>query len=189
MPLKNEAPRDKARGFLERNTERTHSIRTLKGTVLLPRTHKISRSLNPEDLLPQKRPFIFVDKILGYERSKKIVALKHLRKNSFFLKGHFPGNPIMPGALIVEAMGQASIMLFYLSNPSFSPHSCNHYLVKVEATFLFPIRPKEDIVLESKITHSTGESAIFDTCARVGSKIASTAKIYLVIKKKNHGAK
>ena len=66
-------------------------------------------------LLPQRFPFILIDKVLEYEANKRIVALKNVTINEPFFQGHFPGNPVMPGVLILEAMAQASAVLGSLS--------------------------------------------------------------------------
>jgi len=69
-------------------------------------------------ILPHRYPFLLLDRIVEIERRKKIVALKNVTANEPFFVGHFPGEPIMPGVLIVEAMAQAgaTLLLFELEN-------------------------------------------------------------------------
>ena len=62
-------------------------------------------------LLPHRYPFIMIDRILELVPGEKVVALKNVTINEPFFQGHFPGNPIMPGVLIIEAMGQAGAVL------------------------------------------------------------------------------
>jgi 3-hydroxyacyl-[acyl-carrier-protein] dehydratase len=62
-------------------------------------------------ILPHRYPFLLIDRVLEIERKKKIVALKNVTANEPFFAGHFPGNPIMPGVLTVEAMAQAGATL------------------------------------------------------------------------------
>jgi len=67
--------------------------------------------LEIQSILPHRYPFLLIDRILEIERRKKIVALKNVTINEPFFTGHFPGNPIMPGVLTVEAMAQAGATL------------------------------------------------------------------------------
>ncbi|MBN2418279.1 MAG: 3-hydroxyacyl-ACP dehydratase FabZ [Deltaproteobacteria bacterium] len=66
-------------------------------------------------LLPHRYPFLLVDRVTEYEPFKKVVAYKNVTSNEAFFQGHFPGDPIMPGVLIIEAMGQAGGVLARLS--------------------------------------------------------------------------
>lgn len=65
------------------------------------------------ELLPQKYPFLLVDRLISFEPPDKVTALKNVTINEAFFQGHFPGNPIMPGVLIIEAMAQAGGLLIY----------------------------------------------------------------------------
>jgi 3-hydroxyacyl-[acyl-carrier-protein] dehydratase len=64
-----------------------------------------------QEILPQKYPFLFIDKVLEIDREQgKIICLKNVTANDYFFVGHFPDRPIMPGVIIIEAMAQASIL-------------------------------------------------------------------------------
>jgi 3-hydroxyacyl-[acyl-carrier-protein] dehydratase len=78
-----------------------------------------------KELIPQRFPFIMIDKVLEVEPGKEAIAIKNVSGNEKFFIGHFPDNAIMPGALIIEAMAQTAIILFAAkrSNPSESPSS------------------------------------------------------------------
>jgi len=75
-------------------------------------------------ILPHRYPFLLVDRVVDFEKDKRIVALKNVTANEPFFQGHFPGNPIMPGVLMVEALAQAAGILMLnktenLNRPAF----------------------------------------------------------------------
>jgi 3-hydroxyacyl-[acyl-carrier-protein] dehydratase len=63
------------------------------------------------DFLPHRYPFLLIDRIVEFERAKRVVAIKNVTMNESFFQGHFPGAPLMPGVLIIEAMAQAGAVL------------------------------------------------------------------------------
>ncbi|MEW6094933.1 MAG: 3-hydroxyacyl-ACP dehydratase FabZ [bacterium] len=69
-----------------------------------------------QEILPHRYPFLLVDRIIEMERGKRIVGIKNVTENEAFFQGHFPGNPIMPGVLIIEAIAQVGGVLM-LSEP------------------------------------------------------------------------
>jgi 3-hydroxyacyl-[acyl-carrier-protein] dehydratase len=68
-------------------------------------------------LLPHRYPFLLIDRIVEFEQAKRVVAIKNVTINEPFFQGHFPGHPIMPGVLVVEAMAQAGAMLMLAELP------------------------------------------------------------------------
>ena len=68
-----------------------------------------------KELIPHREPFLFVDSVLEIEKGKKITAERLFSPEDFFFRGHFPGNPVVPGVIITEAMAQAGGVLFNYS--------------------------------------------------------------------------
>lgn len=110
---------------------------------------------NPEDLLPHKEPFLFVDKILQIEKGKKIVAQKIVREDEFWVEGHFPGNPVMPGVLLIETIAQTCALLVLKTYPEFV--GVAFYLVSVkEAKLKKIVRIGDRLIVESELIKRRG---------------------------------
>ena len=69
------------------------------------------------DFLPHRYPFLLIDRVIEFEPTKRLVAIKNVTINEPFFQGHFPGHPIMPGVLVVEAMAQAGGMIMLAEIP------------------------------------------------------------------------
>lgn len=101
-------------------------------------------------LLPHCYPFLFVDRIVEYERGKRIVGLKNVTRNEPFFDGHFPGNPVMPGVLLIEAMVQtAAIMALDTLDNAKEVVPIFRRIQKVR--FHRPVVPGDQIVLEARV--------------------------------------
>ncbi|MFC1726400.1 bifunctional UDP-3-O-[3-hydroxymyristoyl] N-acetylglucosamine deacetylase/3-hydroxyacyl-ACP dehydratase [candidate division KSB1 bacterium] len=100
-----------------------------------------------KSILPHRYPFLLVDKIIELEPGKKIVGVKNVTVNEPFFVGHFPGNPVMPGVLIVEAMGQTGGLM--LLNSSDTPEENIVYLMGLDKVrFRKPVVPGDQLVME-----------------------------------------
>ncbi len=130
--------------------------------------------------LPQKYPFLMIDKVLEHEQGKKVVALKNVSINEYFFKGHFPDNPIMPGALIIESMAQAAILLF--SGDKVSDKDATYYLTSVKVRFLHPVFPGDQIKIEIAPVKIISNAGIVEGICRVEEKIVAKGELSFSIK-------
>lgn len=96
-----------------------------------------------QEILPHRFPFLFIDRVLEVEEGKSLVAQHLVSMSSPILQGHFPGNPIVPGVVQVEAMAQAAVVLAHLSG-HFDPAVHNCYFIGIsQAKFRAPAVPGE----------------------------------------------
>ncbi len=125
-------------------------------------------------MLPHRYPFLLVDRVISIEPHKKLTAIKNVTINEPFFQGHFPGHPVMPGVLIVEAMAQASGLLTQLSE---GPREVQpiYYLVKVDkARFSKIVLPGDQLELEVTLKRMMRRMGFYDCRALVdGIEVAS----------------
>lgn len=126
-------------------------------------------------LLPHRYPFLLVDRVVALEPNAHITALKNVTVNEPFFQGHFPGHPVMPGVLIVEALAQASGLLVQLSIGGGNQDDPLFYLVKVDrARFNAPVVPGDQLVLDVTLKRMIRRMGIFEARALVdGKEVAS----------------
>jgi 3-hydroxyacyl-[acyl-carrier-protein] dehydratase len=101
--------------------------------------------------LPHRFPFLLVDRVISMQKEpeKKLTAIKNVTINEPFFTGHFPGNPVMPGVLIIEAMAQAAGMLAHLDAELDGKRGELYYLVKIDnARFTKVVLPGDQLVME-----------------------------------------
>ena len=99
-------------------------------------------------ILPHRYPFLLVDRVISLELGKRIVALKNISINEPFFQGHFPGRPIMPGVLIIEALAQAGGILALLSTPENLGNPSIFLLGMDKVRFRKPVVPGDQLRLE-----------------------------------------
>ena len=130
------------------------------------------------NLLPHRYPFLLVDKIINCEEGKSIEAIKNVSFNEPFFNGHFPGYPVMPGVLILEALAQASGLLVF-KTPSLCPPNESLYLfVGIDkARFKRPVVPGDQINLNVEMTKSKQGFAVFKAVATVENEVAASAEL------------
>ncbi len=126
-------------------------------------------------LLPHRYPFLLVDRVVELEMGKRVAAIKNVTINEPFFQGHFPGHPVMPGVLIVEALAQAAGVLFQLSANPDDDGSALYYLVKIDkARFTAMVVPGDQLHLEVTLKRLLRGMGIFVARATVeGREVAS----------------
>ena len=109
-----------------------------------------------QKLLAHRYPFLLVDRVLEIETGKKLVAFKNVTINEEFFQGHFPGHPVMPGVLILEALAQACALLAYKSS-GLDPHDLVIYLMAIDnAKFRKPVVPGDRLTLTAEVVRVKG---------------------------------
>ena len=129
-----------------------------------------------QQLLPHRYPFLLVDRVVELVPDQSVVAIKNVTINEPFFNGHFPGHPVMPGVLIVEAMAQAAGLLTQLSRRTHGDEgSPLFYLVKVDnARFSAPVVPGDQLRLEVTVKRVMRGMGLFAARTTVdGKEVAS----------------
>ena len=104
-----------------------------------------------QNIIPHRYPFLMVDRIVQLEPPKRVVGIKNLSVNEHFFQGHFPGNPVMPGVLIIEAMAQTGAVL--LSDVIDNPEDKIAYFMKIDnVRFRKPVVPGDQLYLDVELT-------------------------------------
>ncbi|MEN8180282.1 MAG: 3-hydroxyacyl-ACP dehydratase FabZ [Pseudomonadota bacterium] len=129
-------------------------------------------------LLPHRYPFLLIDRVLEFEKDKRLLALKNVTYNEPFFNGHFPIQPVMPGVLIVEAMAQATGLLAMESDPSTVGATTIYLFVGIDkARFKQQVEPGDQLhieVVQNKMKRGIG---FFSGTATVEGKTVATAEI------------
>ena len=129
-------------------------------------------------LLPHRYPFLLVDRVVELEPHKRVLAYKNVSINEPFFQGHFPGHPVMPGVLVVEALAQAGGLLTQLSRLGSSEEDQLFYLVKVDnAKFSRMVVPGDRLELEVQLKRSIRNMALYLGIARVDGEQVACAEI------------
>ncbi|KTD65876.1 3-hydroxyacyl-ACP dehydratase FabZ [Legionella spiritensis] len=130
------------------------------------------------ELLPHRYPFILVDRVLDYKTLDYLTAIKNVTINEPFFMGHFPGNPIMPGVLMLEALAQASAILSNLSRSPKEGHEFLYFFAGIDnAKFKQIVTPGDQLRLEVKLVGSKRDFWRMRGEAFVGDKLACSADL------------
>ncbi len=127
-------------------------------------------------ILPHRYPFLLVDRVLEIEPSERAVGIKNVTINEPFFQGHFPGNPVMPGVLLIECMAQVAGCLFFSADAD--PAAKLMYLTGVDkARFRRPVLPGDQIVVTAEIVTVKSSLVKMKAEARVDGALCAEAEI------------
>lgn len=128
-------------------------------------------------ILPHRYPFLMVDRVVEMEPGKRIVGVKNVTINEPFFQGHFPGHPVMPGVLIVEAMAQVAGILAYLSSDDEIRKKVCYFMSIDNARFRKPVVPGDLLRLEMESTMNRRGIWGFNGKAYVDGKLVADADL------------
>lgn len=128
-------------------------------------------------ILPHRYPFLLVDRIVELEHGKRCVGIKNVSINEPFFPGHFPGHPVMPGVLIVEAMAQVAGIMAYLASDEETRKKVSYFMAIDSAKFRKPVMPGDQLQIE--ITTTMNRRGIWgvDGKAFVDGKLVTEASL------------
>jgi len=128
------------------------------------------------ELLPHRYPFLLVDRVLEVQGTRKIVGLKNVTFNEPFFQGHFPGHPVMPGVLIIEAMAQTGGLLLMEQIPD-RASKVVYFMALDNVKFRKPVVPGDQLRMEVEMLQFRGKVARMKGIALVDGKVAAEAEM------------
>lgn len=129
------------------------------------------------NLLPHRYPFLLIDRVISIKLGESLVALKNVTMNEHYFVGHFPGRPVMPGVLILEAMAQAGAVLAYKSTGTTPSDGVLYYFAGIDnARFRRVVEPGDQLRLEVKVLRSKRDIWKLEGFAYVGDELACSAE-------------
>ncbi len=136
----------------------------------------VLNTLDIMKLLPHRYPFLLVDRIDEFEAGKRIVGTKNVTINEPFFQGHFPGHPIMPGVLILEAMAQVGGLYAYLAKET-GENQVTYFLGIDKAKFRKPVLPGDVLQLDLELLKMRRGIYCFKGRATVDGKLVAEAEL------------
>lgn len=131
-------------------------------------------------ILPHRYPLLLVDRVIEWEDNKRIVGLKNVTANEPHFQGHFPGVPIMPGVLIIEALAQCGALLF-LKDIEDRDEKLFYFAGIDKTRFRKPVVPGDQLLLEMVVLQSRSSSVKFKGTARVEGKVVAEAELMSIV--------
>jgi len=135
-------------------------------------------------LMPHRYPILLVDRVLELEPGVRISAMKNVSVNEPFFQGHFPGHPVMPGVLIIEAMAQAAAVLTYVTLKTSYPEGTLFLFAGIDgARFKRPVEPGDQLRLEVTMDRIKRGVGKFTCRALVDSELTCEAELMCALHK------
>jgi 3-hydroxyacyl-[acyl-carrier-protein] dehydratase len=136
------------------------------------------------NMLPHRYPFLMVDRVLELEKNVRIRALKNVTINEPFFQGHFPGRPVMPGVMMLEALAQAAALLAFETMGNAADENSVYYFVGIDgARFKRPVEPGDQLFLDVFMDRNKGGIYKFKARAMVGEELAVEADLMCTVRK------
>jgi 3-hydroxyacyl-[acyl-carrier-protein] dehydratase len=135
-------------------------------------------------LLPHRYPFLLVDRIVELVPGERVVGLKNVTMNEAFFQGHFPGKPVMPGVLIIEAMAQTGGILAYNVVPE-AQGKLIYFLGMDKVKFRRPVVPGDQLLMELTLAHKSSRAWKMQGKAMVDGNVAAQAELTAAIGEDN----
>ena len=134
--------------------------------------------------LPHRYPFLMVDRVLEIDKNVRIRALKNVTINEPFFQGHFPGRPVMPGVMMLEALAQAAALLAFETMGNAADENSVYYFVGIDgARFKRPVEPGDQLFLDVFMDRNKGGIYKFKARAMVGEELAVEAELMCTVRK------
>jgi 3-hydroxyacyl-[acyl-carrier-protein] dehydratase len=134
--------------------------------------------------LPHRYPILLVDRVVEFEKGKRILALKNVTINEPFFTGHFPQRPVMPGVLMLEALAQAAALLSFATMEVESDDKTVYYFAGIDgARFKRPVEPGDQLMLDVKLERSKSGIFKFNARATVDGQLAVEADLMCTMRR------
>ena len=132
-----------------------------------------------KQIIPQREPFLMIDEVEEYVPGESAIAYKHVSEDEWYFKGHFPGNPIMPGVLIVESLAQTGAVAILSMEENQGKNALFGGIDKLR--FKKTVVPGDTLKLEVKIIKRKGPIGIGEAIATVNDKIVAKGELTFAV--------
>jgi len=135
--------------------------------------------------LPHRYPFLLVDRVEALEPNRFLRALKNVSINEPYFEGHFPGFPVMPGVLIIEALAQAAALLAFVSEEKYGEQEAVYFAGIDKARFRKPVVPGDQLILLAEVSRRRGGMWQMQTTALVGDAPVASAMLMATLRERD----
>lgn len=154
----------------------------LSNYIYLGQKKEGKKMLNQEqikEIIPQREPFLMIDEVEEYKSGESAIAYKEVKEDEWYLKGHFPGNPIMPGVLITESLAQTGAVAILSLEENRGKNALFGGIDKMK--FKKMVVPGDKLKLEVKIIKKKGPIGIGEAIAKVEDKIVAKGELTFAV--------